>query len=218
MPGSNLNAPNEISAAAELIAAAVGIVVAVEGDAQQAAAQIEAQRVAQLEDVADRSRHRIALGVVVAAGIQDAVEDVGFAEEGGRRDERVVVLLAEQPVASEHAASVGGVADGVEAQEGIEADIGRCIAGEQTEVQAVLLIEAEMLGGVEVEADRRREIVRAEAWAVAGLMPPPEIVKPSCSVCASWPDAKTPKVGEICTLPMPLARPRSMSIASRLMP
>ena len=155
---------------AELVAAAVDIVAAGEGDAKQPAAQVEPEVVVQHEDVSDGTRHCVAFGVVAAARVQDAVENIGFADEGRRCDEHIGEARAEQSVAAEHAALVVGVAGQVEPPEGAQADIGRRIAAEQAEVQSVLVFELELLGDVEIQADGGREIVGVETWPVDGYV------------------------------------------------
>ncbi|WP_167361602.1 hypothetical protein [Mesorhizobium amorphae] len=68
-------------------------------------------------------------------------------------------------IAAEHAASVRGLT-AVEEPESIDAYIGRGIAAKQTEVEAVLVVEAEMLGGIEVHADGSREFIDVEMRSV----------------------------------------------------
>ena len=78
------------------VPAAVDVVVAVEGDTQQAAAQVEACAFVQDEDASDRTRYCVALGAVATCGVEHAVEDVRLAEEGSRRHQHVVEALAEE--------------------------------------------------------------------------------------------------------------------------
>src|SRR5262245_53644699 len=150
--------------AAHQIAAAVFIVVTVEGGSKQATAQVEAGAVAEHEDMPERTCNSVTFGTVAARGRQCAIGHVRAAEKGRRSDEQVIVLLTHQGIASDHAALVVAVPEDLETGQAVQIDVRRRITTEQAEIEPILLVELKAFCEIEVQADSRREIVGVEAW------------------------------------------------------